>query len=204
MFSTMPTDRGQLLFLVRPLPTLVARAADWSLTELAGRLCELSGSAAVTFAFRLIDEAQRAGEPTAWIGAAASSFFPPDAADGGVDLDALVVVRATDVNSVARAADQLARSGAFSVVVLDLDGLSDARIAPALLSRLLGLAQKHEVAVVILTDAPLGSLVSLRAEGLAQRHLGAGVECALHVVKDKRRAPGWTFVEVYRGPSGLR
>lgn len=200
MFSTMLDGRARLRSLVRPAAPPVPRAAAWSLAELSGRLCELSGGAALTFAFRLIDESQRAGEPAAWIGAATSCFFPPDAADGGVDLEALVVVRAPDAAAVARAADHLARSGAFGVLVLDLDG----PVPPALLSRLLGLAQKHEVAIVLLTDVPLGSLVSLRAEGLAHRRSGGVVECELRVVKDKRRAPGWTLLEVCRGPAGLR
>jgi recombination protein RecA len=201
MFSTMLDGRARLLSLVRPAPLPVRRTAAWSLAELSGRLCELSGGAAVTFAFRLIEESQRAGEPAAWIGATTSCFFPPDAADGGVDLDALVVVRAPDASAVTRAADHLARSGAFAVLVLDLDG----RVPPGpLLSRLLGLAQKHEVVIVLLTDVPLGSLVSLRAEGLARRRSDGAVECELRVVKDKRRAPGWTFQEVCRGPAGLR
>jgi recombination protein RecA len=207
MFSTMQSERARLLSLVRPAPTPIRGAADWSLAGLAGRLCELSGGAAVTFAFRLIDEAQRAGEPAAWVGPPTSCFFPPDAADGGIDLDALVVVRTPDAPALARAADQLARSGAFGLLVLDLDGLPDARIPPPLLSRLLGLAQKHEVAMLFLTGVPLGSLVSLRAEALARRRAGAGpstLDCELRVVKDKRRAPGWTFNEVCRGPAGLR
>src|SRR5579859_5985988 len=108
-----------LSLVVRPAPPPVQREAAWSLATLSGRLCELSGGAAVTFAFYLIAEAQRGGEPAAWIGTPLSCFFPPDAAGGGVDLEALVVVRAPDAAQVARAADQLARSGAFGVLVLD-------------------------------------------------------------------------------------
>jgi recombination protein RecA len=178
----------------------VQREAAWSLATLVGRLCELSGGAAVTFAFHLVTEAQRRGEPAAWIGTPASCFFPPDAAGGGVDLEALVVVRAPDSAQVARAADQLARSGAFGVLVLDLDGA----VPPALLSRLLGLAQKHEVAIAMLSEQPLGSLVSLRAETQSRRRAGGQVACELRVIKDKRRAPGWTVEEVCRGPAGLR
>src|SRR5438132_13270919 len=73
MFS-MPDRRASLLSLVRPAASAPARqeAAAWSLAELQGRLCELSGGAAVTFAFRLINESQQAGEPAAWIGGPAS------------------------------------------------------------------------------------------------------------------------------------
>jgi recombination protein RecA len=199
MFSM---SRARVLSLVvRPAPPPVRREAAWSLAELQGRLCELNGGAAVTFAFHLIAESQRAGEPAAWIGPPASCFFPPDAAGGGVDLEALVVVRAPDSAAVARAADHLARSGAFGVLVLDL---LDGTVPPALLSRLLGLAQKHEVAIAMLSEQPLGSLVSLRAETQSRRRAGGDVACELRVVKDKRRAPGWTVEEVCRGPAGLR
>jgi recombination protein RecA len=180
------------------------------LDELSGRLVELCGqaaSAASTFAFALIVEAQGRGEPVAWVTDTGRAFYPPDAAAWGVDLDALAVVRVPEPAAIARAADQLARSGAFGLVVLDLGARG--QLAPALASRLLGLAGKHAMAVVCLTekgpDAPsLAGLVSLRAETTRTR-LGPGIfACTLHVIKDKRRAPGWTHEEVCRGPAGLR
>ena len=58
-------------------------------------------------------------------------FFPPDAAEGGVDLDALLVVRARDLSSMASAADQLARSGAFGLLVVDLMGVPSVEPAGA-------------------------------------------------------------------------
>ena len=178
-----------------------ARESEWSLPALAGRLCELGGAAALTLAFRLVLDAQALKEPVAWLMGTASSFYPPDAAESGVDLDALVVVRAPDAARAARAADQLARSGAFGLLVVDVGG---APIAQPLLARLLGLAQKHEAVVLFLTDAPLGSLISLRATSARRRRDDGRFECELRVAKDKRRAPGWTFVEVCRGPAGLR
>lgn len=57
--------------------------ARWELPALAGRLAELSAqgaSAALTLAFSLVLDAQRRGEPAAWITPAGSSFYPPDAA----------------------------------------------------------------------------------------------------------------------------
>src|SRR5687768_14017525 len=72
-------------------------APRWQLDELTGRLTELSGVGAVaslTAATSLLLEAQGRGEPTAWITLPTASFYPPDLDDAGVDLDALVVVRA--------------------------------------------------------------------------------------------------------------
>jgi recombination protein RecA len=177
----------------------------WSLSGLSGRLIELCGaSASLTLTLGLVREAQRLAEPAAWLTGGQRCFFPPDAAEGGVDLDALVVVRAPDSASIARAADQLARSGAFGLLVLDLG--AGGPVSMPLLSRLLGLAQKHDIAVVFLTDGaqPLGSLISLRAEARRSPLKEGGFVCELMVLKDKRRAPGWTHHEVCRGPIGLR
>jgi recombination protein RecA len=182
--------------------------SEWTLASLAGRLVELSGSedsAALTCAFGLVRQAQFTGEPVAWIGTVHETFYPPDAAAGGVDLDALAVVRVSDGRGLVRAADRLARSGAFGLLVLDV---GNAHVAMAALSRLLGLAQRHKLVVLFLTDKPetapsLGSLVSLR--GRAQRTRRAEDEflCTLEAVKDKRRAPGWQVTEVCGGPAGL-
>lgn len=68
----------------------------WSYRACAGRLIELSGTRAaplLTLAFALVLDAQRAGEPVAWVQRTGSTFFPPDAARNGVDLKSLVVVR---------------------------------------------------------------------------------------------------------------
>jgi recombination protein RecA len=186
----------------------------FALTELAGRLVELSGdgaSATLTLAMRLVLDAQREGEPVAWISADTSTFYPPDAADGGVDLAALVVVRVSAARPLpqllATAAERLLRSGAFGLVVLDLG--KDASLSSPLQSRLLGLAQHHHSAVLCLTHKPeqsasLGSLVSLRAQA-TRSWLGQDrFMCELLVKKDKRRGPVWSEREVYRGPLGLR
>ena len=180
----------------------------WTLPGLAGRLVEISGaedSAALTVALGLVRQAQLLGEPAAWVAPAAETFFPPDAAAGGVDLDALAIVRVSGTRELARAADQLARSGGFGLVVIDTGSL---RIPLPALSRLMGLAQKHGLAVVFLTDksgrAPsLGSLVSLRGHAQRRRTGDDEFACELQVLKDKRRAPGWTHHEVCGGPQGL-
>jgi recombination protein RecA len=201
-------------------PQLVAQAATrprFVLSELAGRLVELSGdgaSAALTLAMSLVLDAQAAGEPVAWLCSDSSSFYPPDAAESGVDLDALLVVRVSAnkserplVQQLAGAAERLLRSGALGLVVLDL--AADAQLSQTAQSRLLGLAQRHHAAVLCLTkkaeNTPsLGSLVSLRAQAV---RVWLGKECfacELRVHKDKRRGPVWSEREVYRGPLGLR
>jgi recombination protein RecA len=186
------------------------REPCWSREELAGRLTEVSGRGAMsslTAAALLILDAQLAGEPCAWVTRQESTFFPPDFARNGIDLDALVVVFVTAVQDAARVSARLARSGAFGLVVMDLGAAAD--IPLPLQGRLSGLAIKHDVAIVLLTEksssAPsVGSMVSLRAVACRTRLDEARFRIRFAILKDKRRGPGWSHEEVVRGPAGLR
>lgn len=181
----------------------------WRLDELAGRLVELSSfaaSAALTITFSLIREAQERGEPVSWVTPVESFFYPPDVAQSGIDLAALVVVRLSAAETIARAGEKLLRSGGFGVVVLDLGG---ADIPMPLKTRLTGLAHRHHTALICLTEKTdaafsLGSLVSLRARAEKKRDSANRFACALNVLKDKRRGPTWHYEAFYAGPIGLR
>jgi recombination protein RecA len=183
--------------------------AGFGLAAFAGRLAEISGrhgGAPLTLVFRLVLEAQQRSEPVAWIGRGDSVFFPPDAAEAGVDLDALPVILAPDSRMAARAADHLVRSGGFGLVVLDIG--EDDRLPRALLARLAGLASKHGTALLCVTEKDarrpsLGSLVSLRAEAVRRDEEGGRFRCEVRVLKDKRHGPGGTHLEVCHGPDGL-
>lgn len=182
----------------------------WELGALRGRLVELSArgaSATLTAAFEIVAEAQAQGEPVAWLAPASSAFYPPDVADSGIDLAALVVVRAPDLTAAARTAERLLRSGAFGLVVLDLAGAA-VEMPIAIQGRLVTLAQTHDAAIVCLTEksedtTSLGSLVSLRAAALRQREGSARFRVTIRALKDKQRGPGWTHVASRRGPAGL-
>ena len=202
--------RGALALASRTIaPTSVALAPRWDLQEIAGRLAELSGlggSACLTLATSMVLDAQRQEETAAWITTHDSSFYPLDVAANGVDLEALAVIRVPDASAVARAADRLARSGAFGLLVLDLG--SKPRVSAALQARLRSLARKHETAILCLTEkkgssSSLGSLVSLRGEARIRRLGDDRFACELQVLKDKHRGPGWTHKEICRGPEGL-
>lgn len=194
--------RGTTLAAPTPAPR-------WQLDDLTGRLVELSGVGAVaslTAVTALVLEAQGRGEPCAWIVQPGSSFFPPDLADSGVDLDALVVVRVRDAITLARAADTLLRSGSFGLVVLELG--PDGELATATQGRLLGLAQHHDAALIAITArsrnaASLGSIVSLRAEAVRERVRG-GFQVTVRALKDKRRGPGWNQPIAVMAPAGLK
>ncbi|MCZ7585247.1 MAG: hypothetical protein M5R36_18975 [Deltaproteobacteria bacterium] len=132
--------RSVALATTHPSTQAPKNEPHWDFEETRGRFVELSGAAALTAALALILRAQERREPAAWIGTPESIFYAHDAAAAGVDLDALVVVRVPDATAVPRAADTLARSGAFGILVLDLGGKSDVPVARQ--SRLSSLAQK--------------------------------------------------------------
>jgi len=184
------------------------QAPEWNFRETAGRLVEISGSraaASLTIAFRLVWDAQRQGEPVGWVMSQESFFYPPDVAQGGVDLQSLVVVRLPEVQAIPRAGEKLLRSGAFGLIVLDIGG---ADIPMPLQSRLAGLARQHHAALLCLTAKErsrfsLGSLVSLRVHARRVRTSENQFACELEILKDKRRGPTWSETEICRGPAGL-
>ena len=190
------------------LRSSVAYSGEWSLPQVAGRFAEISGSnttAALTLTCGLVLDAQKRGEPVGWATSTESSFYPPDAAQLGVDLAGLVVVRVSKPDAIARAGEKLLRSGGFGLVVLDL-GLAD--VPTPLQSRLTGLVHHHHSGLVCLTEKDrkmfsLGSLVSLRVHAERKRIRNNEFACGLHVLKDKRRGPTWTHEELRHGPPGL-
>ena len=181
----------------------------WSIDNLSGRLVELSSAgacAAISAAVSLVLEAQRRGEPTAWIAVGQSAFYPPDADRCGIDLGGLPVVKTGDGRAAARTADRLLRSGAFSVIILDLG--HDHNIRVPVQSRLAGLAKKHRAVLLCLTkkkrDEPsIGSLVSLRGETNVKKTGFDRFTWGVRVTKDKRQGPGWEHEEICCGPDGL-
>jgi recombination protein RecA len=196
--SSLPAEYGQ----------------GFDLASFTGRLVEFSGwqsSARLTAAFGVVLQAQKKNEHVAWVTLKESSFFPPDVAAYGIDLDGLVVVRLADAPSAGRAADHLLRSNSFGLVVIDLpqEKRQEDRIPLPLLTRLLGLAQKHRIALLLLTEKPAGqsslsSLVSLRAQ-VSRVRIDDAFALQTSILKDKRRGPGMDVPrEICRGPAGLR
>jgi recombination protein RecA len=162
-------DRAGLEPAAKPVE---GRAPLWSHFR-TGQLLELSGHAPgkLSMAARLIARAQAEGEPVAWLGARdASGFYPPDFAQVGVELAALVVVRMPvepGSHALLRASEVLLRSGAFGLVVIDFGSMALPRGELSWQARLSGLVRKHDARMVLLTgsahDVPsLGPLIGLR------------------------------------------
>jgi recombination protein RecA len=192
----------------------------FELPELSGRITEVSGhgaSAVLSCAVGVVLDAQLRGEPVAWIAVGGSTFYPPDLAESGVDLDAVVVVRVRDLVTGARAAERLLRSGAFGLVVVDAAGpgerdkaASDVPVPMGHLGRLHTLAQQHDAAVVVLTCKPtqsasLGSIISLRIDAVREGGMsGKPYGYKVNAIKDKRRGPWSLPACLLRAPAGLK
>jgi recombination protein RecA len=120
----------------------------------------------------LLLRAQTEGEPCAWVSPRdEASFYPPDFAQAGIDLAALVVVRVppeAGSHGVVRASELLLRSGAFGLLVVDFShGVPKGELTWQ--SRLSGLLRMHDARVVLLTkseahEPSLGPMVGLRLE----------------------------------------
>ncbi len=138
----------------------------------SGRLLELASSdaasARTTTAIEQVARLQRQGELVAWVQLRGGTFYPPDAAEAGVDLATLTVVHVpSSALEAARATELLLRSGAFALVIVDLEGMVDASLPSRALARLHALCRQHDSTVAFLTpptQEALGSLVSLRLE----------------------------------------
>jgi recombination protein RecA len=195
-------------FVAEKLRENVVQPSRWTLGEIAGRLVEISScgaAATLTFAFGLVLEAQRQSEIVGWVTSERSFFYPPDAAQTGIDLAALAVVRVPGAESIPRAGEKLLRSSSFGLVILDLRATD---IPMPLQTRMMGLAHRHCTALVCLTEKDsktlsLSSLVSLRVHAERERGDDGLFKCRLRVLKDKRRGPTWAHAEVCRGAAGL-
>ncbi len=181
---------------------------SWRFDNLVGVLAEISEVAAqgaVSFVAEIVADAQDHAEPVAWIAGTGSIFFPPDMRDLGVDLAAVAVVRAGGTAESLVAAEWLARSGSFGLLVVDLD--EEAKANDAWLGRLLKLAERSQCAVVFLTrkrpeDPSLGSRISLR--GCVSGSAATPFRVEVRTVRDKRAKAGARLARQYRGPSGMR
>lgn len=179
----------------------------WTMSEVSGRLVELSEpypTAALSFTFLLVREAQASGHHATWIGSSDSTFYPPDAAANGVDLRSLPVLRMDNPHHLGRSAEILLRCGVFRLLILDIGRRP---VTVARLSQLHGLARVHNSCVLFLTekqpsDQSLSSLVSLRAQTSRRKVSDNVFTYELHVLRDKKRGLMWTWNTQFSGIDG--
>lgn len=199
-----------------PAPSVPASAPGGGVAwaSMAGRLTQVAsapGGGATSVAVAYVQQAQRQGEPVAWVQWERGNLYPPDLAAAGVRLDALLVVHAGHAGQTQprlRAAELLLRSGGFGLVVLDLT----AGVVPPGLAwqhRLQTWARQHHGVVLLLTHqadtqaASLGALIALQiVPQVAPVAAGRfALTCAVHKNKLGQNVPDWSWAR--RGPQGL-
>ncbi len=202
-FATTPAG-------IRPLTAAADLGTpDFDWTAVRGRLVEMradAGAAVLSAVTTLVWQAQRAGEPVAWVHGGTASPFVQDLVAAGIDVGAVVSVRLHRELDALRAAERLLRSGGFGLMVIDIQrGIT---LGATEAGRLARLADVQDCAVILIAEQPVspaaGSLVSLRAEVSRVRLSDGRFERRIRVVRDKRTAREWTVTEVVDGPDGLR
>jgi recombination protein RecA len=165
-----------------------------------------AAGASISAALSLLLEAQRDGEPVAWVTTRASLFYAPDASLNGLDVEAISVVRAADAREAARAAERLLRSGGFGAVVLDLDDDSD--VADALAVRLAQLARLHDAVVVAMVygrkTGAFGAHASLRVAVERSRIAAGRFVRGVQIERARGGLSSAPWLEEVDGPPGLR
>jgi recombination protein RecA len=138
-------------------------------------------------------QAQARGELVAWVQPKDGALFPPDLDAAGVDLDSFIAIhvpRHAGPFALARAAEWLARSGAFGLTVIDLTDALPPGASVNWQGRLQGLLRQHDGRILLLTsnayeDPSSGPLVGLRVEPQRGPLHADRFEVHTRVLKDK-------------------
>ncbi|MEM7137072.1 MAG: recombinase A [Myxococcota bacterium] len=162
----------------------------------AARLVEVSGQhacARTTTAVSCVIHAQSRGDLVAWVQPRDGALFPPDLAVAGVDLDALVAIhvpRHDGPLALVRAAEWLARSGAFGLTVIDLTDSTPSGSSASWQGRLQGVLRQYDGRILLLTSSfdhepSSGPLVGLRVEPQRGSFRHGHFEVKPRILKDK-------------------
>jgi hypothetical protein len=181
-----------------------------------GQAVELCGEAAsgrTSLALRAVAAAHRERRLCAWVDGP-KELYPPAAAAMGVDLSRLLIIRPKEPSQLAWTAVQLARSGAFACVVLDLNrGLaaeasggksSGVRLSLAEGKKLADAAFRGGSLLLLLSSpsAPADGVTRMRTESLGPEGL------AVEVVRSRQGGLGtravlpWSSLYPALGPEG--
>ena len=184
-----------------------AGRGSWHFDNLIGLVAEISEevpSGAVTVAADIIVEAQCRNEPVAWVAGTDSIFFPPDFHERGIDLSAVSVIRAGGEAESLMAAEWLIKSGAWGLVIVDVD--CQWNISDASLFRIQKVAGRNLCAAVFLTrkrchDPSLGSGIALR--GCVSSSGSGPFIVDVLTIKDRRFHSSSRRRRQYNGSSGM-
>ena len=192
-------------------------AASLPLSELLSRakLVEVSGQhacARTTTAVSCVIQAQASGELVAWVQPKGGTLFPPDLYTAGVDLDSFIAIHVplhAGPFALVRAAEWLARSGAFGLTVIDLTDALPPGSSVNWQGRLQGLLRHYGGRILLLTsnafcDPSSGPLVGLRIEPRRGSLHADRFEVQARILKDKAGIATELSSMKPMAPAGLR
>lgn len=174
-----------------------------------GQVVEVSGarsSGKATLGFGVCLRALEQGQTAAWIDAG-GGFWPVAAAEAGIPLDRLLVVRAPGPLALKAARILLSSPGAVAALVVDVP-LGARAPRDRELVALQRLAERSATALLFLTERPrtapsLGPHVALRLF-VERRGSGPGAQVRVEVLRNKQGASGRAIEEAVSGPDRLR
>jgi hypothetical protein len=137
--------------------------------------------------------AQARNELVAWVQPKDGALFPPDLASAGVDLDTFIAIHVPcnrGAFELVRAAEWLARSGAFGLTVVDLTDALPPGSSVNWQGRLQGVLRQYDGRILLLTsnaheEPSSGPLVGLRVEPRRGPLHADRFEVHSHILKDK-------------------
>jgi len=178
-----------------------------------GQALELCGEVAsgrTSLALRAVASAHRERRLCAWVDGP-KELYPPAAAAMGVDLSRLLIVRPKQPAQLAWTAVQLARSGAFACVVLDLtQGLSSTgkssgmRLSLAEGKKLADAAFRGGTLLLLLSSpsAPADGVTRMRTEAQGPEGLSVEVLRSRQGGLGTRAMVPWSSLYPVMGPEG--
>ncbi len=195
---TSGTVEAEVIELEATLISSSSRSAGLPLSKLLprARLVEVSGQhacARTTTAVSCVIHVQARNELVAWVQPKDGALFPPDLASAGVDLDTFIAIhvpRDRGPFALVRAAEWLARSGAFGLTVIDLTDALPPRSSVNWQGRLQGVLRQYDTRILLLTsnayeEPSSGPLVGLRIEPRRGPLRADRFEVRSRILKDK-------------------
>lgn len=222
--SSLVADLRRARLLVRPeelehrLPTPLPTGLS-ALDRLLGgglprgRIVELAGEGpgSTALALSIAARSTRTGRWVAWVDGA-EAFDPRGAREAGASLARLLWCRPKDLRAAARAADALIASGAFPLVVLDLQREVPRPLGEAAWLRLSRGVEVHRGCLLVLGEAGAQSFAAARLapergrarfSGRGPGRLFEGIELRFRLAHNKLGlAPGKTAFR-FRAPAHL-
>jgi len=176
-------------------PPNASKLPAWGVQSLLGRLSLIVGNGSTSAAAHLVATAQQQHEPCAWVTRKGFEPYIPDLESAGIALNALIALRLSAHQQIARAADLIARSGGVGMMIID----APKEPSTGLLKRLSKHAAQHHMAVVIIaekiqTPHAFSLIIKAQPTPSGAQHIQA--------IKDRVQTTTWQHTEYYHAVPG--